>query len=125
MSVRIAHPGKLLAFVLLSLADLFLTWLLVSGSDGEVYESNPVAGFCLNLFGWLGLGVYKFLSVTLVSTLVLIISRSRPRAGGRILVFACVSLTAVVLYSCFLAWSIGLATLPEPLAEVVGSVSTG
>jgi hypothetical protein len=109
MVARTGHPGKLALFVLLSVADLALTWWLISGTGGEVYESNPVADFLLRAYGWLGLGVFKFAVVMLVSTLVLVISRSRPRAGGRILLFACSMLACVVLYSCFLTWEVGLS----------------
>jgi hypothetical protein len=96
------HPGKQLLFALLSVTDLFLTWWLLDHSDGEVYESNPVANWWLARHGWLGLVAFKAGGVLLVIGLVAFISRYRPRAGGRILGFACAILALVVLYSAFL-----------------------
>jgi hypothetical protein len=119
MATKMVHPGKLLLFVLLSMADLFLTWLLVTGTGGQVYESNPVANYWLASYGWLGLGVFKAGMVSVVSTLVLVISRYRPRTGERVLLFACSTLTVVVLYSCFLAWSLGLPNHTLAPEEIV------
>jgi hypothetical protein len=96
------HPGKQLLFALLSLIDLSLTWWLLSRSGGQVYEGNPVARWWLANHGWLGLAVFKVGGVLLVVGLAAVISHYRPRAGGRVLGFACAALTVVVLYSASL-----------------------
>src|SRR5262249_31133837 len=98
------HLGKLSLFAILSVADLFMTWQLVQGNEGHVYESNPVADAWLSYFGWVGLSVYKALAMLLVAGSALYVSLHRPRVGGRILVFACSATAAVVFYSCYLAF---------------------
>jgi hypothetical protein len=119
MAAKMVHPYKLALFVLLSVTDLFLTWVLVNSTDGIVYESNPVASFWLATFGWLGLTAYKMGLMVFVSALVLVISRYRPRVGGRILLFACSALTCVVLYSCFLGWMLDPSNLHVTSQRVV------
>jgi hypothetical protein len=97
------HLGKLSLFAALSVADLFMTWKLVHASDGEVYESNPVADAWLATYGWVGLTVYKALAVLLVAMSALYVSLHRPRVGGRLLAFACLATGVVVGYSVCLA----------------------
>jgi hypothetical protein len=112
------HPGKQLLFAALSLTDLSLTWWLLSHSDGQVYESNPVARWWLANHGWLGLAGFKVVGVLLVIGLAAVISRYRPRAAGRVLGFACAALTVVVLYSASLCRGISRAPEePQPVAE--------
>jgi hypothetical protein len=108
MSSKVFHPGKLVLFVILSFIDLYLTWRLVSLSGGCVYESNPIANWWLKSLGWLGLGIFKFSTMSMVATLTVIISRYRPRIGGLVLTFGCTTLSAVVLYSCLLSWELGV-----------------
>ncbi len=92
------HRRKMCLFLALNLSDFALTWLLLRRSGGA-YESNPAAAWCLQRFGWTGLIAFK-LGMCLAATLLIVaVSRSRPRAAGRILYFACASLLAVVLYS--------------------------
>ena len=110
MSAQILHPFKQLVFVVLSLADLYLTRHLVSATDGQIYESNPIANWWLSNLGWLGLGAFKLLTMLTVAGLVVAISRSRPRAGRRVLSFACVAVAAVVAYSCYLCGTINAAS---------------
>ena len=106
--MRLAHTKKQLSFVLLSLADLTLTWALIRDTSGLVYESNPVAAWCLHGHGWAGLAVFKSLMVLASGGLSEIISRYRPRTGGRVLVLGCIITGAVVLYSGYL-----FATVPS------------
>ena len=100
--MRTTHPRKLLLFLLLSLSDLGLTWLLVERGGGAVYESNPLADWWLSRYGWVGLAAFKVLTVLAVVGLTAVVSRSRPRAGGLILSVACSALALVVGYSCYL-----------------------
>jgi hypothetical protein len=95
----LAHPRKLSLFALLSLADLALTCFLLGRPGGGAYEWNPVASWWLIRFGWAGLAGFKLGILLLIAALILVVSRSRPRAAGRLLTFGCVALLAVVVYS--------------------------
>jgi hypothetical protein len=114
----ITHPRKLLLFLLLSLSDLGLTWLLLERGSGAVYESNPVADWWLSRYGWAGLAAFKVLTVLVVVGLTAVVSRTRPRSGGLILSAACSLLAVVVGYSCYLVG--GGATRDPDSAELVG-----
>src|SRR5438105_1085430 len=59
--------GGLFLFMLLSMADLSLTWFLLTGSNGKIYESNPIAAAWLATYGWAGLVLYKVLGLFLVA----------------------------------------------------------
>jgi hypothetical protein len=102
--LKALHLCKLSLFALLSVADLFMTWQLVQGSDGHIYESNPVARAWLASYGWVGLAVFKGLAMLMVGGAALYIALHRPRVAGRVLVFACGMTAAVVLYSCYLSF---------------------
>jgi hypothetical protein len=99
------HPyrRKVLLFSLLSATDLALTTYLVWGTEGRGSESNPVAGWWLAEFGWIGLALYKAAAVLLAGMILLVLCRLSPRTGGRVLGFSCVILTGVVCYSALLA----------------------
>jgi hypothetical protein len=97
------HYRKLLAFGILSVLDLLLTWRLVQASGGQIYESNPVASAWLSRYGWQGLILFKASMVILIGVVVVLISLHRPDYGGRILIFACSVTAAVVLYSFYLS----------------------
>jgi hypothetical protein len=114
---RIPHPVKQIMFVLLSLADLALTWWLLSSSAGGVYEANPLANWLLARHGWLGLAGFKTAMVVLVIGLVGLIARTRPRAAGRVLGFGCAAVAVVVLYSASLCGA-GLVSRWDEQAEV-------
>jgi hypothetical protein len=103
MKFPIPHPRRLLLFALLSVADLSLTCCLLQATSGQVYESNPLAGWCLSGFGWSGLAFFKLAAVFLVVGLVVVICRYQPRRGGHVLTFACTAVGGVLFYSCFLA----------------------
>jgi hypothetical protein len=86
-------------YLVLSLVDLVLTWMLVQFSDGQVYEGNPLAGAWLSQFGWPGLVAFKLLALLMVSSVTVLIVRRRPLTGTRVLAFACLVMVGVVLYS--------------------------
>ncbi len=97
------HPARQLGFIVLSAADLLLTWWLLKGSGGQVYEANPVASPWLQKYGFYGLAFYKGGLVFMILALVLVIEYlQRPRAAVRILDFGCVSLSLVLCYSSIL-----------------------
>ncbi len=99
---RTLHLRMLFVYTVLSLTDLFLTWHLIKHGGGKVYESNPIANVWLSSFGWMGLAMFKLLTVGLVGGLSLIISYYKPGTSGRLLIFACCAVGLVVLYSCSL-----------------------
>ncbi len=101
MSTRTFPFRRFTLFVVLSFADLFLTWRLLH-RGGDMCESNPVARWWLYSFGWAGLVGFKLGIVALVAGLVAVTARFRPRAAGRVLTFGCAALLAVVAYSCYL-----------------------
>jgi Domain of unknown function (DUF5658) len=92
-----------LLFILLSGADLFLTWRLLSQRGSTVYESNPLAAWLLDRFGWPGLTLFKAVAVIVVLTATAILCRRSPRVGVRVLTFGCTVLSGVVVYSFMLA----------------------
>ena len=99
---RTLPVGSLFLFMLLSIADLSLTWFLLTSSGGKIYESNPIADAWLASYGWAGLVVYKILGLLLVASIVVIISYRQPRTGRRLLNFAICALGAVTVYSYYL-----------------------
>jgi hypothetical protein len=100
------HLRKLVLFLCLSLADLGLTWHLLSHADGQVYEGNPLARWWLDNCGWVGLAGFKLGLALFVVVVTLVIARQRPRAAGRVLAVSCGILAVVVLYSGFLAGAV-------------------
>ena len=110
MLLRLGFPlgrlllGLLSAFLVLSLADLFLTWKLLQRGDERILESNPVAARCLASYGWGGITAFKLGLVVLVAVLAGCVARWRPRTGESILIFGCGAVSTVVLHSVFLGW---------------------
>lgn len=103
MTFRKIPIWKFAFFILLSVSDLCLTWVLIRDGDGAVYEGNPAANWFLARGGWLGLSGFKLAAVTGVAGLLVLIARYRPRLGGRLLTFACSCSLVVVVYSSSLA----------------------
>ncbi len=101
--VRRLNAGILVLFIALSAADLTLTWLLIGHSGGAVYESNPVAGWCLDRLGWAGLAGFKVAQVAAVIGLAALIARRRPALGGGVLGVGCLVVAGVVGYSVHLS----------------------
>jgi hypothetical protein len=95
----LSHKRRTLVFVVLSSLDLLLTWRLLETSDGQVYESNPIASWFLVYTGWLGLVGFKAVAVLFASGLTTMLTCLRPRMGGFILSLACVIVGGVVVYS--------------------------
>jgi hypothetical protein len=108
---------KLILFVGLSVADLGLTWHLLSHADGQVYEGNPLARWWLARYGWQGLTCFKLALAVLVVGLTLVIARQRPRAAARVLVFSCAILAAVVLYSGLLVGAVAARSVAPGLLD--------
>ena len=99
----------MLAFTLLSLADLGLTYWLLEHSRGGFYESNPVAQQILTSLGWIGLALFKAGIVALVLGLLVIVARRSPAAARRGLIIGCLLVGTVVAYSA----SLTMAATPQ------------
>jgi hypothetical protein len=115
MLSTLPHPRKLSLFLVLSAADLCLTWYLLSNSGGTVGEANPLADWLLSRGGWAGLAVFKTVTVLLVVGASLGIERRRPAAGGFVLGLACGVLSLVVGWS--VALSVSVATRSDGLLD--------
>jgi hypothetical protein len=102
MKVTRSLLGKSILFAALGLLDLLLTWYLLQGSPGRVYEANPVARWCLECFGLVGLAAFKVIVTALVVTAITLLARRHPTAAGRVLSLACLATAAVVGYSALL-----------------------
>jgi hypothetical protein len=100
---------KLLLFLLLSGTDLLLTMVLLTQGSGVVYEGNPIAAWLLASYGWVGVAVFKGLTVLLAVALSVLVFVLRPRSGHRVLTCACTLVAVVVLYSASLA----VAVVPD------------
>jgi Domain of unknown function (DUF5658) len=107
--------GKLVLFVCLSLADLVLTWHLLTNGEGDVYEGNPVARWWLERYGWVGLTFFKLGLMLFIVGVMVVVARHRPQAAGWLLVISCGILAAVVAYSGLL--TAGLAVAPPAPGE--------
>ena len=96
---------KIALFGLLSLADLLLTWYLLTPRRALLYEGNPLARWCLLGYGWTGLTLFKAATVFVVCSLAVVISRSRLVTAQRLMTFCCAVLVLVVLYSSSLVFA--------------------
>jgi len=84
-------------FILVSALDVFMTWILLS-RRGFV-ESNPIALYFIEGWGIKGMVYFKFALVAFISVLCQIIAVKKLDVAKRILQFATVLVSCVVLYS--------------------------
>ncbi len=94
-------------FVLTSLLDLFMTFLLLYFSNrgmmrNVVVESNPVARYFISGWGTLGLVWFKIGMVTLIVLVAQIIATRRPSVAQFTLNGATLFVGSVVAYSALL-----------------------
>ena len=89
----------LAVFAALSLVDYTQTAALIRGSEGRVYEANPVASAWLEAYGWGGLAAFKVGACALFIGSVALLGRRRPRVGAVLAVVGCLTLLAVTCYS--------------------------
>lgn len=90
-------------FIFVSLMDFVMTFLLLQ--TGSFRESNPLADYCLSCWGWVGMGAFKLVVVSIVILAVNIISLQRIKTAQCILWFGFIFTGTVVLYSTFLLTS--------------------
>ena len=106
-------PGReILMFSALSFGDLYVTRYLSPFLDHV--ELNPIADAWLDSYGWNGLAAYKLMTVLLVMTLVGLIACYRPATAKKVLRFACLATSAVVLYGVSMAALISYIAMGIP-----------
>lgn len=104
-----AHPltrpmhaeRELLWFVLVSALDIFATYILLRHGE-QFSESNPIALFFLDRWGIKGMIYFKLGMVAFICTVSHVIAMKRPAWAQKILQFAIVVVSAVVVYSVML-----------------------
>ena len=94
-------------FVLISLLDLFMTFLLLYFSNrgmmrNVVVESNPVARYFISGWGTMGLVWFKIGMVTLIVLATQVVATRRPSVAQLLLNGATLFVGSVVAYSAFL-----------------------
>lgn len=87
-------PQESLLLVVLSAADLLMTYVLL-WQGGVYYESNPVAQFFFSRWNIAGMTFFKFAMVGIIVVLGETIERHRPGVGRAILFLG--SLAAVLV----------------------------
>ena len=94
-------------FVLTSLLDLFMTFLLLYFSNrgmmrNVVVESNPIAQYFISGWGTLGLVWFKLAMVTIIVLVAQVIATKRPVVARFVLNGATLFVGCVVVYSALL-----------------------
>ncbi len=101
--VTVVNRYRLLFFLLLSATDVSLTWYLLHCCDGKVYESNPIARWILEAYGWSGMVALKAVTVLVTAGIALYLAPRRPQWSEGTLGIGCLILMGVVGYSGYLA----------------------
>lgn len=91
-----------LCFIAVSAMDALLTWLLLTRHSGQIVESNPLALFFLEQWGFTGMVLFKIMLVSIVLLNYTIIVRHRERLARGVMNFGVIVVNTVVLYSLFL-----------------------
>src|SRR5260370_4530256 len=110
--------------LLLNAADFALTRFLCAGETG-VYEANPVAGWWLVQYGWVGLAGFKFATVLLVVGIATLLIRRRPRLGRAVLGLGCAAAAIAVLVGGYLAATAGQRDRQLAAAEAGDDAEAG
>lgn len=124
MTVKRVLLIGLAAFTGLSLIDFTQTAALINGSEGRVYEANPVAAAWLESYGWHGLAAFKVGACLLFVGSVALLARRRPRVGAGLTLLGCLALLAVTCYSFNLLANPPVDAEEEELQRV-GMVTVG
>jgi hypothetical protein len=101
--VRSLLPAESLLFVVLSAADLLMTYRLLW--RGPFFEANPVAQWFFVRWNIAGMTFFKFGLVIFIIVLAETIERHRPRVGRAILILGCVGAAAATIHG----WRLQLA----------------
>ena len=90
--------GWIILFLILSIADLVVTYWLLSYSP-TFYESNPVANWFFKKWNFAGMTFFKFGVVAVVVVISEFVERKRPGTGKFVLILGSIVTAAVVAYS--------------------------
>lgn len=90
-------------FVLFNLLDIAMTFLLLQ--TGAFYESNPIANYVMNGWGFIGMVVFKLTMVAFVMMLANIIATKSTRSAKFLLWVGTAIVMGVVFYSTYLLFS--------------------
>ena len=87
-------------FVVINLMDIVMTILLLN--TGSFYESNPLANFFLERWGFVGMIGFKLVLIGFVLLISNVVAIWRFNTARNLLYFGSVTVGAVVTYSVYL-----------------------
>lgn len=90
--------GWIILFLLMSIADLVVTYSLLSYSP-NFYESNPVANWFFHHWNIAGMTFFKFGVVAFIVVISEFVERRRAGSGKFVLITGCLVTAYVVVYS--------------------------
>ena len=99
---HLRHESETSAYILVSVLDFFLTYILLTTGSGGVQfvESNPVARWFLEQYGYVrGMLAFKLAVVLLVCVIAQTVSLKNERMGRWLLYLGIAVTGYVVLYS--------------------------
>ena len=88
-------------YVLLNICDILATWALLRRNRGFI-ESNPIARWFYHGWGFSGMVWFKLGMVALVVTIAQVVARKNEPLAQLLLVFGCVVVGGVFIYSFWL-----------------------
>ena len=88
-------------YVLLNLCDILATWALLRRNAGFI-ESNPIARWFYHGWGITGMVYFKLGMVAFVVVIAQIVARKNEPLARTLLIFGCVAVGFVFLYSYWL-----------------------
>ena len=97
---RLPLENETVWFLLVSALDVFMTYLLIR--QPGYTEANPIAKYFINHWGIKGMVYFKFGMVAFICVITQIIARTREEIARKVLQFATVVVTGVVIYSLML-----------------------
>jgi hypothetical protein len=97
-----ALQQELLRFVLVSVLDVFMTYILLRQPGDRFVESNPIARYFIYGWGVKGMVYFKLSLVALVCVISQVVVRRRPLVAKWLLNGATLVVAGVVIYSLML-----------------------
>jgi Domain of unknown function (DUF5658) len=104
--------GLSILLILLSMADLLMTFLLLQTSP-RFYESNPVAQWIFQRWNIGGMAIFKFVNIGTAIVLGEYIERRRPGWGKSVLLVGCAAAAAVFWHGLRLYMGYGAMPVAE------------
>ena len=88
-----------LAYAVVNALDVVMTWILLTHDQIHFVESNPIARYFIFGWGLQGMLLFKLLLVAFVTVICQIIACRQFLLAKRLMCFAVVTVSLVVLYS--------------------------